>query len=88
MAKTNLLIGNGTVLTGLLPKPEIMVADNTVLPYTLDEARRYLSPALRDIAEQIDKLPETAKPAGEATAVFTIHPAFLSKWKMPHNAFN
>lgn len=87
MAKTNLLIGNGTVLTGLLPKPDMVVVDNTVLPYTLDEARSYLSPALRDIAEQIENLPTTAKPAGEATAIFTIHPAFLSKWKMPHKAF-
>jgi len=87
MAKTNLLIGNGTVLTGLLPRPDMVVVDKTVLPYTLDEARSHLSPALRDIAEQIDKLPTTAKPAGKATAVFTIHPAFLSKWKMPHKAF-
>lgn len=85
MAKTNLLIGNGTVLTNLLPKEAVAGGgDKSPTPYTIEEAREFLSPALRDIAEQIDKLPESAKPSGEATAVITIHPAYLSKWKMPN----
>lgn len=85
MAKANLLIGNGVVLTNLLPKKKVTVADDkSPPPYTIEEARQYLSPALREIIQQMDKLPKSAKPSGEATAVITIHPAYLSKWKMPN----
>lgn len=88
MAKTNLLIGNGKVLTNLLPKENVEGGgDKSPTPYTIEEARDFLSPALRDIAEQIERLPESAKPFGEATAIITIHPAYLSKWKMPNKVF-
>ena len=85
MAKKNLLIGNGVELTNLLPKEDVTIgSDKSPPPYTIEEARQFLSPALRDITNQIDKLPKSAKPLGEATAIVTIHPAYLSKWKMPN----
>lgn len=88
MAKTNLLIGNGKELANLLPEKDFQGGgDKTPTPYTIEEAREFLAPALRAIAEQIEQLPESAKPSGQATAVITIHPAYLSKWKMPNRLF-
>ena len=86
MPGPNLLIGNGQVLAGAIPR-EPGGGGNKQYPYTIQEARDRLGPALTEILVAVDALPASAKPRGEVTSVVTVHPAFQAKTQMPAEAF-
>lgn len=86
MPGPNLLIGNGHVLAGAIPR-EPGGGGNKQYPYTIEEARDRLGPALSRILLDVDALPTLAKPRGEATSVVTVHPAFQAKTQMPAEVF-
>ncbi|MFZ5894687.1 MAG: S8 family peptidase [Myxococcota bacterium] len=52
-------------------------------PYDLGEAKTRIAERLAKVTTQISKLPEDACPRGEAVAVLTLHPRFLSKSDYP-----
>lgn len=86
MSGPNLLIGNGQVLAGEIPRPP-GGGGKKKAHYTIDEARLRLGPALGDIVDATSKLPDSAKPRGEATSVVTVHPAFQAKSHLPGEVF-
>lgn len=87
MPGPNLLIGNGEVLAGSIQRDN-GGGSTTTLPYSIQQARERLGPALRQIITNVKSLPEGAKPRGQATAVATIHPAFQAKTGMPAEVFH
>lgn len=86
MPGPNLLIGNGQVLAGAIRR-EPGGGGNKQYPYTIQQARDRLGPALTEILEAVEALPASAKPRGEVTSVVTVHPAFQAKTQMPAEAF-
>lgn len=86
MPGLNLLIGNGQVLAGEIPRPQ-GGGGKKKAHYTIDQARLRLGPALREVADAAAKLPDAAKPRGEATSVVTVHPAFQAKSHLPGEVF-
>jgi hypothetical protein len=86
MPGPNLLIGNGHILTGVVDRPGTAGGDK-VYPYTIEMARERLGKSLEQTVEDIEDLPETAKPKGEGTALVTVHPAFVAKYLLPNKLF-
>jgi subtilisin family serine protease len=86
LSKPNLLIGNGEVLAKLLDSDKAG-SSTTVYPYSILRARERLSAGILGIVGALDGLPAGAKPHNEGTGLVTVHPAFLSKWKMPRAIF-
>ena len=66
MAGPNLLIGNGQVLAGTVRR-EVSGSSAKDFPYTIERARERLGPGIDLIAQEIDDLPDPAKPRGEGT---------------------
>lgn len=86
MPRLNLLIGSGETLTSEIP-PAPGGSSDKAYPYSLDRSRELLLPQLKSTIAQLRQLPDAAKPRGEAVSLVTVHPAFLSKWLMPHKVF-
>lgn len=86
MPGPNLLIGNGQVLAGAIPRPPSGGGAKQA-HYTIEDARRRLGPVLGSIVEAVGNLPAGAKPRGEATSVVTVHPAFQAKSHLPNDVF-
>ena len=86
MPGPNLLIGNGEVLAGAVPR-EPGGGGNKVNHYTIQRARERLSDGIAGIAQALDQLPQEAKPRGEGTGLITVHPAFMAKTQMPAGVF-
>lgn len=86
MPGPNLLIGNGQVLAGPIPRPPGGAKTKPAF-YTIEQARLRLGPALSNIVDAASKLPDSAKPRGEATSVVTVHPAFQAKTHLPNDVF-
>ncbi|MGR3436382.1 MAG: S8 family peptidase [Shimia sp.] len=77
MARTKLLIGNGESLVS-------NVTQNTgqgdkAHPYSYEERARDLAPAIRDVLDEIDDLPDRACPNDEAVVALTLHPSYLAR---------
>ncbi len=87
MAGPNLLIGNGQVLAAPTVR-EVSGSSTKNFPYSIEQARERLGPAIDLVAQTIDGLPEAAKPKGEGTGLVMVHPAFLAKTRMPSSVFN
>ena len=86
MPGPNLLIGSGETLTSEIPLNQGGGSEKAY-PYSLERARERLQPQLEATIVALRKLPEAAKPRGEAVSLVTVHPAFLSKWQMPGEVF-
>lgn len=87
MSGPNLLLGNGQLLTRAIERPPSGKGGSKEPPYTIAQARQKLKPALDSILNEIANLPDAAKPRGEGTGLFTIHPAFQAKWHLPGDVF-
>lgn len=86
MSEPNLLLGNGHVLAHSIDRPSVGGGTKPT-HYTIEQARQRLRPGLESILEAVERLPEIAKPRGEGTGVFTVHPAFQAKWHLPGDLF-
>lgn len=86
MSGPNLLLGNGQALAHSIERPP-SGGGLKETPYTIEQARQRLQPALDSILDAVERLPEAAKPRGEGTGVFTVHPAFQAKWHLPGDLF-
>ncbi|MFL1492557.1 S8 family peptidase, partial [Pseudomonas antarctica] len=85
MANKNLLLGKGEALTST---NEIKRRSGTKnYPYTLEEVRGVLVPALFNVQQSLSELPRGAKPRGEGVFELTLHPAFLARSYFPKNIF-
>ena len=81
MPEPNYLLGRGENLTD-----KVIVAQGGGAgkpPYTLQQARRHLTPLVLTAVAEFDALPEKACPGDEAVAVVTLHPRFISKSTYP-----
>ena len=54
-------------------------------PYTLDEARRYVTERAEAVSHALDALPAGACPRDESVAVLTLHPAYLARSHAPND---
>ncbi|APW42894.1 S8 family peptidase [Rhodoferax saidenbachensis] len=87
MSGPNLLLGNGQLLTRSIERTPSGGGGNKETPYTIAQARERLRPALDAVLDAVTQLPDAAKPRGEGTGVFTVHPAFQAKWLIPGDVF-
>lgn len=81
----NFLLGQGERLVSKVQVPKASGAKN--LPYDLSTAKRRIAERLANVTAQITELPDDACPRGEAVAVVTLHPRFLSKSDYPSDLF-
>lgn len=86
MASPNLLIGSGETLTSSIPR-EGGGGSSKAYPYSIEQTRARLAPQLEATLTALRSVPAKAMPRGEAVALVTIHPTFLSKWQMPGDVF-
>jgi hypothetical protein len=81
----NFLLGQGERLASKVP---IRKAGGTKeLPYDFKTAKSRIAERLASVDAQIASLPDDACPRGEAVAVVTLHPRFLSKSDYPSELF-
>jgi hypothetical protein len=82
MAKNqNFLIGYGERLTE--PVHITFGGGPKAYPYTLEDAKEFLQPKLKNLVEALSGIPDSACPNDEAVAVMTLHPTFLAKSYFP-----
>jgi len=86
MNKVNLLIGNGEVLVGTIPR-KATGPDTKKYPYSIEQTRGRLQSKLASLQEDLAGLPPDSTPDGQGVALVTIHPAFLAKSYLPEFAF-
>lgn len=77
----NYLLGRGERLTA--PIPPVVAGRPRPRPYTPAQAAARLSPQLRSAVAQFAVLPSQAAPRGEAVALLTMHPQYVSKSEFP-----
>lgn len=77
----NFLLGQGERLVSRVQVPKGSGPKNP--PYELAVAKTRIAQRLAKMTAQIAQLPEDACPRGEAVAVVTLHPRFLSKSDYP-----
>ncbi|MDQ7855534.1 S8 family peptidase [Klebsiella michiganensis] len=85
MKSKNLLLGYGETLT-----KEVILkrgGGGKNKPYTYEENRPVIMQELLSLVSSINKIPDGAKPNGEAVAKVTLHPAFLAKSYFPVDVF-
>lgn len=82
----NFLLGQGERLASKVHVPKAGGEKN--VPYDLSAAKTRIAQRLATVTAQITKLPEDACPRGEAVAVVTLHPRFLSKTDYPVELFS
>lgn len=83
--ETNFLLGQGERLATKVQVPKASGPKN--LPYDLATAKTRIAQRLAKVNAEITQLPEDACPRGEAVAVVTLHPRFLSKSDYPSDLF-
>lgn len=84
--ETNFLLGQGERLASKVQVPKASGPKNP--PYDLATAKTRIAQRLLRVTEQIAQLPADACPSGEAVAVVTLHPRFLSKSDYPSELFS
>jgi len=77
----NFLLGQGERLASKVPIRK--AGGEKGLPYDLRTAKARIAERLARVDAQITQLPDDACPRGEAVAVVTLHPRFLSKSDYP-----
>jgi len=77
----NYLLGRGERLTAAIPP--VVAGRPRPRPYTPAQAAARLAPQLRSAIAQFDALPLPAAPRGEAVALLTMHPQYVSKSEFP-----
>jgi len=82
----NFLLGQGERLVSKVHVPKAGGEKN--LPYDLGTAKRRIAERLARVEAEITQLPDDACPRGEAVAVVTLHPRFLSKSDYPGELFS
>lgn len=82
----NFLLGQGERLVSKVQVPKGGSEKN--LPYDLRTAKTRIANRLASVNAEITKLPEDACPRGEAVAIVTLHPRFLSKSDYPTDLFS
>lgn len=82
----NFLLGQGERLVSKVQVPKASGPKN--LPYDLSTAKTRIAQRLAQVTAQITQLPDDACPRGEAVAVVTLHPRFLSKSDYPSDLFS
>lgn len=82
----NFLLGKGERLTTRISAPR--KPSEKVHPYSLSEARKWLSPRIKATSHDLDQLPGLACPQDEAVAIVTLHPAYLAKSYFPEDLFD
>jgi len=75
--KRNFLLGNGEVLTKVIPAPKS--SPPAPPPRTIDEARKRLIPMLHETVREMDSLPAKACPKNQTVAMVTLHPEYIAK---------
>lgn len=80
-SKRNFLLGRGEQLAQ--NEPVKLGFGEGRNPYTLAEAKAFLTPLVGQTVRALDALPERACPNGETVATVTMHPKFLSKSAYP-----
>ncbi|GAB7197775.1 S8 family peptidase [Dickeya oryzae] len=85
MKNKNLLLGYGETLTDEVILNKGGGPKNK--PYTYEENKPVIMGEIKHLIGMIDKIPDAAKPNGEAVAKITLHPAFLAKSYFPDNIF-
>lgn len=83
--ETNFLLGQGERLVSKVPIKKAGGEKNP--PYDLATAKTRIAQRLAQVTAQITQLPDDACPRGEAVAVVTLHPRFLSKSDYPSELF-
>jgi hypothetical protein len=86
MPGPNLLIGSGETLTSEIVR-ESGGGNTKAYPYTIEQARQRLAPQIHATLKALRALPAQAKPRGEGVSLLTVHPTFLSKWRLPDKIF-
>lgn len=81
----NFLLGQGERLTKPIQVPKSGGVKNP--PYDFGTAQRRISAKLRALDNSISELPSSACPRGEAVAIVTLHPRYLSKSDYPDDLF-
>ena len=81
----NFLLGQGERLASEVPIRKAGGAKE--LPYDLGTAKSRIAQCLARVEAQIANLPDDACPRGEAVAIVTLHPRFLSKSDYPSELF-
>ncbi|HYP97846.1 MAG TPA: S8 family peptidase [Polyangiaceae bacterium] len=84
--KHNFLLGQGERLVTNVQVPKAGGDKNP--PYDLRTAKTRIAERLARFGTQITQLPDSACPRGEAVAVVTLHPRFLSKSDYPSELFS
>ena len=84
--ENNFLLGNGERLTK--PEDKLFGGRPKKPPYTFGEARERLSRKLRETVAENAKLKPEVCPNGEAVAVITMHPRYISKSDYPGALLN
>jgi hypothetical protein len=82
----NFLLGQGERLVSKVPIKKAGGEKNP--PYDLATAKTRIAQRLAKVNAQIAQLPDDACPRGEAVAVVTLHPRFLSKSDYPSELFS
>lgn len=82
----NFLLGQGERLVSKVQVPKASGPKNP--PYGLATAKTRIAQRLANVTAQIKQLPDDACPRGEAVAVVTLHPRFLSKSDYPSDLFS
>lgn len=82
MADPRFLIGQGEKLSEEIARAPRGMGDKAH-PYDFFEARERLAPQWRSAASAIQRLPELARPNGEAVLEVTLHPSYLAKSYYP-----
>src|SRR5260370_25039316 len=79
------ILGKGELLTETIVIPH--GGDEGRHPYTMPEAKRFLTPRMVAAASELDRLPREACPNDEAVVILTLHPKYLPKSAYPEDFF-
>lgn len=86
MAKLNLLIGNGELISGKIA-PKKNGPSKKEYPYSIERTRQRLEGKLVNVIKQVLALSPELAPQGVGVALFKVHPAFLAKSNLPDKIF-
>jgi hypothetical protein len=75
------IIGKGELLTYDIPPPPMV--SKKAHPYSLDEAKVFVIPQIRQAVADLQQLPAAACPLDFAVAKLQLHPAYISKSFFP-----
>lgn len=79
--RSNFLIGYGERLASDIAAPVAGAAKKH--PYTFSEARKRLTPRVKEAAKKLGELPALVCPRDQAVALVTLHPTYIAKSYYP-----